>query len=142
MQEFQGLVFQLWEFEKQAINNLSEARRSQLSIEKPMPGEFQTFVQREAFKIKGYQVVRDQITKKLLRANRIAENLEVPILFKFHPNPMPALVGIAPVMRTSCFDAIIRDNSYQGVTQHFIYDALNQTIGDCESQVEKEFWHL
>jgi len=140
MQEFQVLVFQLWELEKQAIESLSDNRKAQISIENPMPGELQTIVQGEAFKIKGYQGIRDQITKKLLRANRIANNLDVPIIFESHP--MPAFAGRAPIVRTSCFDAIIRDNSYQGVTHHFIYDALNQTLGECEEQVEKEFWHL
>ncbi len=140
MQEFQGLVFQLWELEKQAINNLSNDIKEQIAIEKPMPNELQTLIQREAFKIKDYQFIRDQVTKKLLRANRIANNLEVPIIFEDYP--MPALAGRAPIIRISCFDAVLRDNSYQGVTQHFIYDALNQTIGECETQIEKEFWHL
>jgi hypothetical protein len=55
---------------------------------------------------------------------------------------MAALAGQLPIITLSLFRAIICDTSYTGVNRQLIYDALNQTIGECEARVAVEFRRL
>ena len=139
MLRFQDSVLRFWHFEDQAIEQL-KGRGASLSPRDLHPDERQKLIQCEASKIEGYQQIREQVAKGLLRANRIASRLQVPIGLQSFP--MPALAGRAPVIELSCFDALIRDTSYGGVERQVIYDGLNQTIGECEARVAREFRRL
>jgi hypothetical protein len=139
MQEFREAILKLWQFEDQAIERL-KSHGASLSSRDPIPVERQELIQSEASKIQGYRQIREQIVKGVLRANRIASRLRVPAGLVSYP--MPAMAGRMPIIDISCFDAIIRDISYQGVGRQEIYDALNQTLGECEARVALELRHL
>ena len=139
MQEFREAVLELWQFEDQAIERL-KSQGASLSSRDRKPEERQKLIQSEASKTRDYQQARDQVVKGVLRANRIASRLGVPAELECFP--MPAMSGRMPIIQLSCFDAIIRDISYQGVGRQEIYDVLNQTIGECEARVALELRHL
>jgi len=70
---------------------------------------------------------------------RIATRFGIPIIFESYP--APAVGG--PVIRQGIFSAILQDMSHGGqVTNQMIFDALNQTIGECKAEVASEFKHL
>lgn len=102
-------------------------------------GEYQAVIQTSASQIEGYQGVRRSVAKGTLRAERIARQFGIPIIFESYP--APAVGG--PVIRQGMFSAILQDMSHGGqVTNQMIDDAMNQTIGECEAQVTREFWRL
>lgn len=133
MQGFRNDVIELWKIENRAAKKLSPGDMRHLS-----PYERQNIIQAKASKIEGYQGLRERVARGVLRANRIARRLDVPI--ECASFPMPAVGG--PVIHLSAFDAIISDNSYDGVDQQRIIDALNQAVGECEAEVHAEFLHL
>jgi hypothetical protein len=135
--EFQTAVLELWGLEDQAAARLQSRG---LSLSHRDPREHQERLQREASSIEGYQQVRERVTKGILRVNRIAHRLRVPT--EFRAFPMAALAGQLPIITLSLFRAIICDTSYTGVNRQLIYDALNQTIGECEARVAVEFRRL
>ncbi len=139
MVEFHNTVVELWKYEGKAGESLDQQGHS-LSSRAHNPHEIQRAIQSEAGKIEGYEKVRMQVVRGLLRATRIALKLNVPVIFTSHP--MPALAGSTPVVNTPCFDCIINDPTYVGVPHRMIFDTMVQTIGECESKVKEEFIHL
>jgi len=131
IKEFKGAVLRLWEFEKKASETLHGSYH-------PLAGEYQTALQSEASEIAGYQQAREQVARGIYRAIRIAQRLGVVIDIKSIP-PMAVGGAIVPV---NLFYAILKDTSYGGVTQQWIYDAMNQTVGACEARLDVEFRHL
>jgi len=138
MLEFRQAVLELWRLEDEAVGKSGSL--DSFSSRHLRPIEVQEIVQSKARQIPGYQQARESVVKGILRANRIASKLRVPV--EIRSFPMPALAGSAPILELSCFDAVIRDISYNGVNRPLVDDALNQTIGECEARVMAEFRHL
>jgi len=138
MLEFKKVALELWRIEGEAVEKYSNP--DAVSSRHLSPIERQQIVQSKANRIEGYHQARERVVKGILRANRIASKLSVPVELECFP--MPVLAGSAPVIKLSCFDAVIRDISYGGVNRQVVYDALNQTIGECEAHVTDEFRHL
>jgi len=132
MRNFHQSVVELWQFEKEAAKNIDfSGYRSKR--------DYQTALQAEASKMSGYQEVRRRVAKGVLRAERIASRLGVPIIFTSFP--APAVGG--PIIEQKVFSAILKDMSHGGlIDNQSIYDSLNQTIGECEAMVSVEFRRL
>jgi len=133
IREFAEAVLGLWAIETKAAEKLTNGQRRYSSR-----SERQAIVQWEASKIKGYANVRERVVRGGLRANRIARRLGVPIEYTSYPAPV---VG-GPIIHLTLFDATFRDTSYDGVNRRFIVDALDQTLGECETEADAEFRHL
>lgn len=128
IRNFHQSVEELWRIENEVAKNINfSAYRSKM--------DYQSALQAQASKIRGYQEVRRCVAKGVLRAERIGSRFRVPIIFESYP--APAVGG--PVMRLKVFSAILKDMSHGGlITEQAIYDALNQTIGECEASVSIE----
>jgi len=127
MQNFHQTIVELWRFEKKASENLkySDFRDRR---------EYQIALQAEASKIPQYQEVRRRVAKGIMRADRIARCFGVPNIFESYP--APAVGG--PIIRQKVFSAILKDMSHgDQVNNQTIYDAINQTIGECEANVKR-----
>lgn len=107
IQQFRADVMVLWEFEKTAADHISRQGRIFL------PSEFQDVLQSEASKLNGYQFIREQISRKLLRAIRIAIKLNVPIDLQSCP---PAAVG-GVIIPVNLFYSILKDTSLGGISR-------------------------
>jgi hypothetical protein len=128
MREFHQLVVELWRIEQEAAKSI---KFSDYSSKR----DYQTSLQAEASKISGYQEVRRQVAKGVLRAERIASHFGVPINFISYP--APAVGG--PIIEQKVFSAILKDISHGGLLNNqAIYDAINQTIGECEARLSIE----
>lgn len=125
MIRFRQAVLELWRIEKEAARNIKFSDyRSKY--------EYQTVLQAEASKIKGYQEVRQRVAKGILRGDRIALRFGVPNIFESFP--APAVGG--PIIRQNVLYAILKDSSHGGqINNQAIYDAINQTIGESEAEV-------
>jgi len=126
--DFHQSVVELWRIEKEVTENIDFSNyRSKR--------DYQTALQAEASKKNGYQEVRRQVAKCVLRAERIASCLRVPIIFESYP--APAVGG--PIIEQKVFSAILKDMSHGGlIDKQSIYDILNQTIGECEARMSVE----
>ena len=131
MKEFRQDVLELWQIESTAAKNLTSGYSSK--------AEFQSKLQVEATKIEGYQAARERVAKKILRAARIGAKSRVPTIFTSYP--APAVGG--PVLELNLFSAILKDTSHGGlVDNQTIFDAISETLGECESKVKSEFLKL
>ena len=128
IRNFHQSLVELWRIETEVAKNINfSTYRSKM--------DYQSALQAQASKIKGYQEVRTCVAKGVLRAERIGSRFRVPIIFESYP--APAVGG--PVIRLKVFSAILKDMSHGGlITKQAIYDALNQTIGECEASVSVE----
>lgn len=132
IKDFHQSVVELWQIEKETAENLiySDFRSKR---------EYQIALQSEASKIPGYQKIRKRVAQGVLRAERIATRPDVPIILESYP--APAVGG--PIIRQKAFSAILKDMSHGGlIDNQMIYDILNQTMGECEAEVSREFRHL
>ena len=122
---------ELWHLE-------SEVSKSLNSYDFGLPDERDSAVRRKASENAKYQMVRERISKGILRASRIADRQGVPIHVKSYP--APAVGG--PVIPVNLFGAILADTSHGGIERQMIYDAINQTIGELEAALPREFQNL
>jgi len=130
--EFKDHIMKLWKIETEANERIGGRRRLTTS------SEYQAVLQAEASANNNYQNIRESVSKALLRAMQIAQKLKISITGKSLP---PPAVGGA-IISINLFSAILNDTSYGGVSRQWIYDALNQTIGACENNVDIEFKRL
>lgn len=128
---FNNAVMALWDIEIAAKENMS-------SYGYRLPRERKEAVLAEASKDKNYQTAREEVSKLVLKAMRIAAKHRIPTEMKSIP---PPAVGGA-IIPVNLFYSVLNDNSYQGISEQMIVDALTQTIGACESSIEEEFWKL
>lgn len=133
VQKYRDDVFELWRMEGIAADSMTGS----------MVGwggntEYQSALQRKASLDPHYQVVRDRVARATNRMKRIARQNGVPVDLKSFP---PPAVG-GPVIPINYFDAVLFDHSYGGVSNQWIVDALNQTMGESVERVDKEFWKL
>lgn len=133
MREFAAVVLELWEIETKAAERLTDGQRRYTS-----PRTRKTTIQWQASKIESNVHVRERVVRGALRANRIARRLGVPIEYTSYPGPAAG----GPIIELTLFDATFRDTSHDGVERRFTLDALDQTIGECEANVNAEFWRL
>lgn len=131
MIKFRENTVLLWGIEGKVANNIKrwDSRTSH---------EYQKALQAEATKTNGYQALRVEIAKGVLRAERIASRFNVPIIMKSYP--APAVGG--PIISQEMFQAILGDMSHLSVGNQAIYDAINKTIGECEAEVKQKFRRL
>lgn len=131
---FNNAVIALWEIENSAESDLDrfDLRMTLISHEK------KEAIIAAANRNPQYQQKRQDVSKLVLKAIRIAARHRIPTEFKSIP---PPAVGGA-IIPVNVFYSVLNDNSYQGVSKQMVFDALNQTIGACESQIDEEFWKL
>jgi hypothetical protein len=127
MTAFRGSVLELWQIESTAAEELRGAYL-------PLHSEYQAALQSRASEITNYQQVRERVARGMLRAMRIARRLKVPIDWTSYP--APAVGG--PVIPVNLFASILKDTSHGGIGRQQIYDALTQTVGECETQLSIE----
>jgi len=130
IEDFRKAVLRVWEFE----NKVEEEAKRFTSI----PSEYQSIIQKEASKLEGYQKIREQVAKGILRADRIAHMRGIPIELESYP--APAIGG--PIIPIRLFHAILRDTSHGGIDKQWILDALNQTNAECEEYAKLEYRRL
>lgn len=132
IQQFKEDVMVLWGIEASANNKIGGRSRTTLV------GEYQAILQAEATKINGYQFIREQISKNLSRAIKIAQKMNIQT--NVQSVPPPSVGGV--IIPVNLFAAILKDTSYGGVSIQWILDVINQTIGACEEKVKTEFRRL
>ena len=134
MEQFKSNVYDYWCLKGEYLEGTTnldfnpatnEAAR-QAVIKKYAPVEQQMFE------------LREQISKTIRRASRIAANSGASILVVSYPAPA---VGGA-VFKMNVFDAILRDYSDRRIGNDDIWNTINEAIGGCEERVETEWRHL
>ncbi len=124
------------QFKKDAVemieieNNVQTGRSVMLS-----PSEYRSMRKDKASENPKYQEIRDRVAKDAIHAVGLAQKAGIPIIM--HSYPAPAIGG--PVIPINLFLAILNDTSHGGVEPRYIIDALNQTIGQYERIVERQF---
>lgn len=134
MVKFRDAVFALWKLEDNAIKSLDPYTLSMGILHQ----ERQEAIMQAANEDENYQTVRENVSRFVLKAMRIASRHQIPTEFKSIPPPM---VGGA-IIPVNIFYSVLTDNSYQGVSRQMVLDAINQTLGSCETFVQEEFWKL
>lgn len=130
MLSFKKAILQLWKIEGEADKAFGRTK-SFFDTKQ----ERQYAIQVKATEInENYQDIRELVSKGVGRASRIAIKLGVPIIATSYP--APAVGG--PVISIGLFYAILKDTSHGGIDKQQIYDALNQTIGECEARLSIE----
>jgi len=133
---FHNDVLALWEKEHAARKSMNSPN---LWMAGNSPDERQAMIQRKASEQDGdYQTVRKAVAQGVSRAQSLASLHGVPAELVSYP--APAVGG--PLIPIRVFEAILTDNSYQGLDEQKIYDTLNRVIGACENEKERSWREL
>jgi len=128
MKDFKQNVLELWKIEDRVARDIDYNDFDSYS-------EYEVVLQALASQITGYQDIRSRVATGILRAERIAIRLGVPIEAVSCPAP---IVG-GPVISQSFFYAILRDFTHGAqIERQMIKDAVNQTVGECETRLSVE----
>lgn len=130
IQKFKTDVEKLWALEdsgREGNDTSTLPRRTARSVER-------SYAQRA----EEYEPARDEVSKGLLRATRLAHRLGVPVVITSYP----AMAVGGPVIDQELFQAVLFDASHGGVPRTNIRDALVQTEGACGERLERERRYL
>ena len=87
--------------------------------------------------LKEYKRFRECVVKRVLRVRRIAYRLGVPVKIIVRPPDYESDVQL-----DLFFDVLVPDIRHFNRFYRFILDAIDQTIGECEANVESQFMRL
>lgn len=128
IKDFKQDVSELWKIEDQTAKKIRDGDFDSYD-------EYQTVLQAVSSDVEGYTDVRNGVARGVLRAERIATRLGIPVMCQSYPAPV---VG-GPVIQQSFFSAILRDMTHGSkIERQMIKDAINQTIGECEARLSIE----
>ena len=132
MKGFLFSVRLLWEFEEKARKQINWSGWI------GTPADGMSLVQSVAGKMDGYEEQRENVARKIPQAIEIARRYRVPIDLQSFP---PAIVG-GPVIPVNMFRAILTDDSWGHIPNKRITDAINESIGQLETDEKREFRRL
>lgn len=131
--EYNNAVMALWDIENRSEDELHKGYNQFI-----LHSEKKQAIDEISSQDPNYQEVRAKVSKYVLDAMKIGRKHKIPLEFKSLPPPM---VGGA-IIPVNIFQSVLFDNSYQGVSKQMVVDALSQSIGACEKNIDSEFINL
>jgi len=136
MHGFMFTVTRYWTAEQIVNDQIQDINDNQSWDTDKQRDERETVLMREGQK---FDDLRVRVAKDTNRAARIARRYGASVDIASYPAP---LIG-GPIIQTNIFQCILRDVTHGNqVTPQIVVDAINQTIGACEEQIEIEWRHL
>jgi len=131
MRNFKKSISELWEIENETSKKLKNDF-FYLTITK------KEAIKNAASKNEKYQQIREKIAKYINEVSRIANRYGIQTIVKSYPAPV---VG-GPVIPIDIFYSVLHDYSHHGIDRQLVWDKINETIGECEADLKKEFYRL
>ena len=122
---FKEAVIDLWSFENGAQQGLTDR-----GFRSFVPAERKQAVIHQSCGFDGYAEARNEVSRSVLKALRLADRLGVPHVFQSWP--VSAVGG--PVIKVELFHGLPSDTSHGGTERHMFADAIDQLVGTAEDE--------